>query len=86
MLKNGEELWAGKRPYALQEVTITDEGWVIGYAYRTGEPVSDESRAAFPNDGARNPPEYLHIVILDDNGHEILNEINERIDPRNNFV
>lgn len=67
---HGKQVWSGRKPYTLQDFTVTDRGWVVGAAYSTP---------------ARRPPgggqrkQYLNVVILDPTGREILNDMIERL-------
>ncbi len=81
MSKKGVELWSDEKPYTLREVVVTDEGLVVGFAYRVGakrdEPKGKMRRIA----GPVNPPRYLHVVILGADGNEIRNAVIERVHP-----
>lgn len=60
--RNGVEIHSYNKPFTLREVTVTDDGLAAGMAYR-----DDAERAQF-----------LHIVILAQDGREILNEAKKR--------
>jgi len=66
---DGKQAWAAKKPYTIGLGAITDDGRVAGVAYRT-----DKHRS--PDDGKRR--QYIHVVILDSHGRELLNEELER--------
>lgn len=79
--KNEVLRWLDHRMYTLREVVVTDEGLIVGFAYRRGArkevPIGTKVRVP----GPVNPPQYLHVVILAANGNEILNEVTEQIHP-----
>ena len=69
LTRDGTELWLGTKPYTLRGVTITNDGIAAGFAYRDvhrllGDCVDVE--------------QYYHVVILDQQGKERLNEVSER--------
>ena len=78
-LRNGEVVWAGENPYTLREVAVTDDGHVAGFAYRTESKPADSSDNSIG--GPEDPYEYMHIVILNNSGEEVLNEVSKRIRP-----
>ncbi|MCK4659607.1 MAG: hypothetical protein KAV82_08825 [Phycisphaerae bacterium] len=68
--KNRKGVWSGEREYTLRVVTVTDQGFVVGIAYR------DVPRE---RDGREmDPTKHFHIIILDASGREILNDVSER--------
>jgi len=69
LMSKGKEVWSGEKPYTLREMTVTDDGRVAGLAYRV---------AARRSPDGRNRKQYLHVVILDRTGKEILNDVVER--------
>lgn len=75
LTKNGVEVWSGDKSYALREASVTDEGLAVGIAYRR-VPV-------MPDGMPLDPQEFLHLVILNQHGKEVLHEEEERL--RNNF-
>lgn len=64
--KSGETVWLGERPYTLRAVSVTNNGAVIGIAYHS---VPAESA-----DGRKTAEQYFHAIILDGQGHELLND------------
>ncbi|MHC4696412.1 MAG: hypothetical protein ACYTFA_06705 [Planctomycetota bacterium] len=67
---HGEQVWSRRLPYTLQKYAITARGWVVGVAYST-------STRRPPGGGKRKL--FLHVVILDATGREILNDVTERL-------
>ena len=70
MTYKGKESWAIERNYTLRCPLVTDEGTVVGVAYR------------YEDDGPVSPGsgEYLHIIISRE-GQDVLDRIVERIPP-----
>lgn len=68
-LQDGILAWSGERPYTLRNVVITDDGIVTGVAYRSEFPMLYENC---------DPHEYMHVVILDCRGKEVLYDTVER--------
>ncbi len=62
--KEDKLLWSEQRPYTLRGVSVTDEGMIVGVVYR-----SEEDEGGTP---------YFHVVILRQDGKEVLNHISER--------
>ncbi|UCC30531.1 MAG: hypothetical protein JSU86_20320, partial [Phycisphaerales bacterium] len=79
--KSGVEVWSGEKPYTLREVVLTDEGLAAGFAYRTGSKRDEAEPSSFFEGGPQNPPEYVHVVILNAQGEEVLNDMTERMAP-----
>ena len=73
LTQNGNEIWSGQKPYALREVTVTDDGLAAGMAYRQLPRDENERRA---------PDRFMHITILGVDGGEILNEVTQQQYPR----
>jgi hypothetical protein len=78
--KGGEAIWSGERPYTLREVVVTDDGISAGWALRTGPKDASTPRRCLRHGTTLNPPSYLHIVILDATGRELLNDVTERVE------
>ncbi len=72
--KNGKEVWSADKAYTLRAVTTTDSGFAVGVAYRE-VPVERDGRP-------RDPKRYFHVVILNERGSEVLNDVEERL-PHN---
>lgn len=71
----GRPLWANELPFTLWEATVTDAGFVAGYAYAFGPDGMSEA-------GARAGPGEFHVVIMDRQGEFVLNEVVERTRSR----
>jgi len=71
MTHEGKEIWAVERDYALQEPLVTDDGTVVGVAYR------DEYEDGKP---WHRVGKYLHIVIIRD-GRDVQDWMGERHVP-----
>ena len=75
LTKSGEEIWSGDKPYTLRAVSITNAGFAVGVAYRE----VPAERDGKPWD----PKRYFHVVILNEQGSEVLNDEEEQV--RQNF-
>lgn len=71
LTKNGQEVWSADKTYTLRAVTTTDAGFAVGIAYRS-VPVERDGK---PWD----PMQYFHVVILNEQGTEVLNQEEERL-------
>jgi len=71
-----KEEWSGTRPYTLREVAVTDEGSVVGFAYR---------EVPKPGGGPEGDADgFFDTLILDRAGRELLHRTEgpaERVDP-----
>ena len=69
-----EVLWSDDRPYTLRQVTVTDQGAVVGFAYSV---FGDPPPAAPWTPVISGSGKYLHVVILGPDGNELLHDVVE---------
>jgi hypothetical protein len=73
--RDGEQLWSDERNYTLKHIVVTDSGFVVGVAYRDIPVEAGGQRW--------DPIQILHVIILNNEGSEILND--EEVRQRNSF-
>ena len=59
-LKDDKELWSGGRAYTLRAVTVTDDGFVVGIAYRKVRVETEQGR--------QSTEQFFHMIVLDQGG------------------
>ena len=80
LMKNGQEVWAGEKPYTLRDVVVTNKGQIAGFAYRMVKKEAEAEDTASATGWPSDPPQYFHIVILDSAGREVLNDVKPRFE------